>query len=152
VTHTKLLLAAILIVQPGLVFAEQSTHEPTHESTHKKVQAALDWELPVNDCVKPQKPGSGIAIVDGEGTTRSFEMDSYELGRYQRKEKRWKSCVAKYKKKLMKDFEELRNCAQYGLTQAQANSILGKMALIQSVDVSSEGIIEPAKDITESRE
>lgn len=134
----------MLIVQSGSIFAEQSTHK----SPHKKVQAALDWELPVNSCLKPRKPGSGIAIVDAEGTTRSFDVDSYELGRYQRKEKRWKNCVAKYKKKLMKDFENLRNCAQYGLTKKQAEIVLTKMAIIQSVYVSPEGIVEPTEDIS----
>lgn len=134
----------MLIVQSGSAIAEQSTHKPTHKS----VQAALDWELPVNSCVKPSMPRSGIAFVDDEGTTRSFDVDSYQLGRFQRKEKRWKDCVAKYKKKLMRDFEDLTNCAQYGLTKKQADIVLTKMALIQSVYVSPEGIVEPTEDIS----
>lgn len=142
----------MLIVQSGLVFAEQSTQKSTHKPTHKRVQAALDWELPVNSCVKPRKPGSGIAIVDAEGTIRSFDVDSYELRRYQRKEKRWINCVAKYKKKLMRDFEDLTNCAQYGLTKTQADIVLKKMALIQAVYVSPEGIVEPTEDISEPPE
>ncbi len=129
----KLICALILITPMGLVSAEQTTH--------KKVQAALDWELPVNKCKKPRRPGANnIALVDGEGATRSYDIDSYELGRYQRKEKRWKKCVAKYKKKLLNEFEDLKSSAQYGMTKQQADIVLGKMARLQSVYMTPDGV------------
>jgi len=109
---------------------------------HEKVQAALDWELPANICKKPRLDVVSSNVVDGEGSRTQTDVDSYTIDRYLRKEKRWKSCLEKYKAGLMDDFGELRNSAQYGLTQSQADIILGKLALIQSVYLSPDGRID----------
>lgn len=108
----------------------------------EKVQTALDWELPVNACKKPRLVAVSSNVSDSEGARVQTDVDSYTIDRYQRKEKRWKSCVEKYKAGLMDDFAELRNSAQYGLTKAQADVILGKLALIQSVYLSPDGRID----------
>ena len=108
----------------------------------KKVQGALDWALPVNACEEPLLPGKATDIIDANGNITRFDMDTYQLERFQRKQKRWQNCVQKHKKGLMRDFETLENSAQYGLTQGQANDILGKMKLIQTVLLSPNGIIE----------
>ena len=108
----------------------------------EKVQTALDWELPVNACKKPRLVAVSSNVSDSEGARVQTDVDSYTIDRYQRKEKRWKSCVEKYKVGLMDDFGELRNSAQYGLTKAQADVILGKLALIQSVYLSPDGRID----------
>ena len=42
----------------------------------------------------------------------------------------------------MRGFELLRGSAQHGLTQQQANQILTKMALIQQVYLSPDGVPE----------
>jgi hypothetical protein len=66
-------------------------------------------------------------------------VDSYELERYKRAESRWMKCVEGYKKGLLDDFETLKNSPQYGITQAQAKTILTNMALIQSAIESPTG-------------
>jgi hypothetical protein len=116
------------------VYAESQTHE--------KVQAALDWALPVNACIKPKMIAVSSEVIDSEGSRSQTDVDSYTIERYERKEKRWKSCVEKYKSGHNVEFSELKDCAQYGLTKAQADIILGKMALIQSVYLSPDGRID----------
>ena len=126
------MLCALLAMVPA--FAE--------EATHKKVQAALDWELPVNSCTKPRSVAVSASEDPGQGGKALTDVDSYTLKRYERKEKRWNSCVKKYKDALMDDFSELKDSAQYGLTKPQADIILAKMGLIQSVYMSADGIVE----------
>jgi len=122
-------------------YAEQVTHE--------KVQEALDWELPVNSCKKPKMVAVSSNIVDAEGARAQTDVDSYAIDRYHRKEKRWKSCVKAYKDALLEDFGELRDSAQHGLTQAQAETIVAKLGLIQSVVLSPDGRIDdPDSDPT----
>ena len=106
---------------------------------HEKVQAALDWELADNPCKKPRLIAVSSGVTDSEGSRTQTDVDTYTIDRYHRKEKRWESCVDKYKSELMDDFAELKDSAQYGLTKAQADAILGKMALIQSVYLSPDG-------------
>lgn len=118
-------------------FAEEVTNEP-----HKKVQAALDYELPANTCTKPKLIAVASNVTDAEGSRAQTDTDSYTIDRYNRKEKRWQTCVAKYKETLLSDFGELKNSAQYGLTQGQADIILAKMAFVQSVYVTPDGRVE----------
>ena len=127
------LLFTFLIMAAGSTFAEG-------QSVHSKVSEALAWELPENSCGQPKIRGVGTGIIDNEGTTRRYDVDTYQIERFERQQKRWKACVSKYKGGLMEDFETLKNSAQYGITQEQANTILGKMALIQSAMTSPDGI------------
>ena len=83
--------------------------------------------------------GVGTEHINDDGTTQTYNVDSYQIGRFERKQKRWRSCVSKYKSGLLEDFQELESSAQYGLTQLQADIILGKMALIQSALRSPNG-------------
>ena len=110
--------------------------------THAEVQEALDWELPVNTCKKPRLLARSSNVNDGEGDREVTDVDSYTIERYERKQKRWESCVDEYKEALLVEFDEMKNCAQYGLTNVQADIILGKMALMQQVYLSADGIIE----------
>ncbi len=119
---------------------------------HERVQSALDWELPSNECKKPSfagkvaiastlNPGGdlfsgGFYLDSSIHATYRYDLDHYQLDRYKRAEKRWINCLREYRQGLLADFEELKNSAQYGLTKNQADLILGKMALIQSVYIS----------------
>jgi len=107
-------------------------------TTHEKVQSALDWQLPDIECAKPETRGKRFAVVDSTGDRAQTDVDSYTLGRQERKMKRYNTCVTAYKQVLNDDFESLKNCAQYGLTKHQATIILGKMKLIQTTMVSLE--------------
>ena len=113
---------------------------------HDNVIAALNWELPANPCSKPRLIAQSSNVVDGEGARAITDVDSYTIDRYERKERRWEKCTGNYKKKLMSDFEELKDSARHGLTQDQANQILSKMALIQQVYMSPDGLLEAAGD------
>jgi hypothetical protein len=116
--------------------------------THAEVQAALDWELPVNTCKKPKiiAQSSNVTNSDGQGSREVTDVDSYTIERYERKQKRWESCVDEYKEALLVEFDVMKNCAQYGLSSEQADIILGKMALMQKVYLTADGIVEEAVD------
>ena len=130
----KIELAAAL-----LVFTSISSMAEVHET----VQAALDWQLPVNICKQPKPPAGALQdIEDNEGVSNRVGVDSYILDRYERKRKRWEVCVSDYKEALLEDFAELKNSAQHGLTQQQAETILAKLAQIQTAAISPGGIAE----------
>ena len=82
--------------------------------THELVQEALDYELPVNDCERPEIVVGTSNVVDGEGSRTQTDVDSYTIGRYERKEQRWQTCVEDYREGLMADFQELKASAQHG--------------------------------------
>ena len=121
---------------------------------HKVVQAALDYELRENTCTKPkviaqnttstapaQDTGSA-SFFEGSSTAQVSDVDGYTRRRQEKKEKRWRKCVAEYKEDLLDDIQRLKGSAQHGLTQAQADTILGNMALIQKVYMTPEGVLE----------
>lgn len=123
-------------------YAEQAEQPSDYGTVHEKVREALDWELPENPCSQPKPPGERKEIRDEQGTTRTdWDVDSYTLARYERKENRWKDCVDEYKRGLAAEQETLKSSAQYGLTQQQANIILGNMKTIQSVLLSPDGTL-----------
>ena len=121
---------------------------------HEKVQAALDWELPPNNCQKPKDLRIEGVLANGgyishapTGTSESsdrtptvFDLDHYKIERYERKRKRWEKCVSEYKSALLEDFEVLRTSAQYGLIEQQADVILAKLAQIQAAVMAPDGV------------
>lgn len=128
------------------------------------VQEALDYQLPENTCVRPdvivsddstapmaQDPNAAATITAGNNTASFDDMETAVRQRYQRKEKRWRKCVARYKKGLLDDMERLKGSAQHGLTQAQADAILSNMALVQRAYLSPDGIPAPEATAAEPR-
>ena len=111
---TKLIIFIFILVAPHLVNAK----------THKKVQAALDYDMPENTCKKPTKFASTKAT--GTAPTQSS------------------SGVDKYKAGLLKDMDTLKASAQHGLTQAQADTIIDNMRGIQDVYMTPDGVLDPA--------
>ena len=61
-TKAKLLCFFLLITVVGSVSAEE-------QKIHQKVQAALDWKLPHNDCKEPKMRGVGTGVINDEGAT-----------------------------------------------------------------------------------
>ena len=114
--------------------------------THARVQEALDWELPVNECERPNMVARSSNVVDGSGDREVTDVDSHTIRRYERKLNRFESCLGEYKQALLDDIDKMKDCAQYGLTRAQADIILGKMALMQKVYLSADGRIEETVD------
>ena len=123
---------------------------------HEEVQEALDWQLPSNPCKKP-KAIRHLQRIDASGgyishsptnTTEEsggaptvYGVDHYKISRYRRQKKRWESCISNYKSELLDNFERLKSSAQYGLTKPQANNIMSKLAQIQAVVLSPDGVI-----------
>ena len=111
-------LGLVLVLTPAVSFGAE-----TESQIHPDVQAALTYELRINECKRPNITG---------------QSDAHNLGRGERKLKRWKKCVKKYRKGLLKDFQGLRSSAQHGLNKEQADIILAKMGqingLLQSPD------------------
>lgn len=122
---------------------------------HEKVQAALEWQLPLNECKKPTFIGNQQMVLahggtishaptntteNSHGTPMVFDVDHYQIDRNERKKKRWQTCVSRYKSELLKQFEVLKSSVQYGLTKQQVEIIVGKLAQIQAVVMSPEGV------------
>ena len=147
VMKMKLIIFIFILVAPHLVNAK----------THKKVQAALDYDMPEHTCKKPTKfastkatgtaptqSSSGVDMFSGGGTVDNSDVDSYTLRRMQKKEQKWRKCVDKYKTGLLKDMDTLKASAQHGLTQAQADTIIDNMRGIQDVYMTPDGVLDPA--------
>lgn len=148
---STLLIALFILVMPNLVNAE----------THKKVQAAMDYELPENKCKKPKQfvstkstgtapaqSSSGTDVFSGGGTVDNSDTDSYTIRRLEKKEKKWNKCVDKYKAGLLEDMDTLKASAQYGLTQTQADKIIANMRGIQDVYMTTDGVLDAAATST----
>lgn len=123
---------------------------------HPAVRAALAYDVPENNCTKPKssianktvtaptQDSGSASFFEGSNTSEVSDVDTYARARIERKEKRWKKCLAKYKDGLLDDMERLKASAQHGLTQEQANTILASMARIQSVYMHPDGVlVEP---------
>ena len=119
------LACAALVITPAITFAAKVNPE---------VKKALDYSVPELNCKKPKLPGASKDVVDPlTGAVNRADVDSYKLGRYDRAEKRWMTCLTKYKQGLMQDFEVLKSSASHGLTQIQAKAIMSNMKSIQLV-------------------
>ena len=127
-----LLLSAVVLTAHTTIAATLSTTAPHPEVLHPEVAAALAWSLPETPCQQPKLAGKRADIVDTNGITIRIDVDSYKINRFKRKEKRWLRCMASYKQGLVTDLRRLKDSAQYGLTQQQADEILAKLTLIQA--------------------
>jgi hypothetical protein len=88
----------------------------------------------------PTQDSGSSNFFEGSNTGEVSDVDGYSRKRLQRKEKRWRKCVATYKADLLGDMQQLKDSASHGLTREQADSILKHMALIQKVYMTPEGV------------
>lgn len=105
--RTLITLFSLTLVSSALVAAE----------VHPEVQAALNWQLTPSTCHE---------ITAGLSSDATTERRNIEKAMEDRAE-----CVQQYKQDLLADFERLKSSASHGLTQDQANTILGHMKMIQ---------------------
>ena len=77
----KLILGAVCGV---LLFIPSA---PVTAETHKKVQAALEYELPVSKCKKPYLRGAQANTINDQGIKMEYDVDHYKIERYERKMK-----------------------------------------------------------------
>ena len=85
------------------------------QDVHPEVQAALDWQIPKNECEFRVKRTNV-----GGGTDRSFQKEM----------KKHKKCNEKYLAGLVAEREKMMGVAHHGLTQEQADIIMGHMGAI----------------------
>ena len=126
------------IILGGLVITLSATnlHAAKSETSalHPKVQEALAWEVPADDCGEhPALARAGKDIDEGNDVKRRFDVHSGTLARHERRQKRWVKCMTGYNQGIVDSIEMLRSSAQYGLTEAQAKTILQKMVDAQAV-------------------
>ena len=105
----KIVSLISLICLPVVVVAQE---------VHPEVQAALDWQLPENKCEFEFKPS---------------RVDSGMERKFNKAMKKYKKCAGKYQTGLAEEQQKMMAVAQHGLTQAQADIIMGHMAHIKKV-------------------
>jgi hypothetical protein len=127
--------------------------------THETIQAALSWEMPSNNCKKPNPlrdqaanrsqagvighgAGTNTTIGFSGGAPTVFDVDHYQIDRYNRRKARWENCVSNYKSALLEEFALLRSSAEFGVTTEQAKIIVNKLAKIQAAVISPNGVAE----------
>ena len=92
------------------------------ENIHPEVQAALDWELPANECEPPKVKASHVT--------------SHSERKYKKAKKKFEKCYNNYKSELVKQQQEMMAVAKHGLTTAQAETIMKNMKQIQVIATS----------------
>lgn len=89
------------------------------QEIHPDVQAALDWQLPKNDCKPPSVKPSHVTT----GQERKLIKAT----------KKYEKCMNKYRAILAEDHQKMMDSAAHGLTQDQADTIMGHIKVIQKV-------------------
>ena len=98
-----------------------------------EVETALNWNLPVNQC-EPPSAFHGMTLINEEGVRNSTrKLNPGQKRMAARKKANYDNCVIDYKNNLIEEMEMLKSVAQYGLTRGQAETLLVKMAFIQTV-------------------
>ncbi len=87
------------------------------QDIHPDVQAALDWQLPVNDCEPP-------SIKQSHDTTGLERKLRRAIRKYEK-------CMYKYMTTLEKDQQKMMDSAAHGLTQDQADTIMRHITVIR---------------------
>jgi len=108
------IIIPILTLLPFTAFAAE---------VHPEVQAALDWQLQPHDCAPPT-------------VKASHDSNSGNERKYNKAKKKFEKCIDAYKAELIKEQQEMMGVAQHGITQKQAEVIMGNMKFIQSIVVS----------------
>ncbi len=89
------------------------------QDVHPDIQAALDWQLPANDCKPP--------VIKQSNVTSGQER------KLKRAAKKYEKCLGKYRTILAEDQQKMMDSAVHGLTQDQADTIMWHLKVIQKV-------------------
>lgn len=117
-----------VVISAFLLFSAYSS-----ANVHPEVQEALDYQVPLSECgEEPVLRGVNTFRDTAEKAAQS-DIDHYTRERHERRHKRWSTCNDKYRDVLMNDFSRLKDSARHGMTQAQAEVVLGHMKSIQDV-------------------
>ena len=103
-----------LIFLPAVVMAQE---------VHPDVQTALDWQLPKNECKFKLERSSDTTGMDRK---------------YKRAMKKYEKCIGNYLTGLAVEREKMMAVARHGITQEQADIIMGHMRGIQTIIQMSE--------------
>ena len=113
----------------GLIFLSAGV---LAQDVHPEVQAALDWQLPENKCEFKLKPS---------------RVESDMERKYKKAMKKFKKCTGKYTTGLAEEQQKMMAVAHHGLTQAQADIIMGHMLNIKKVTQMIDSFAERAPDV-----
>ncbi len=106
------------------------------QNVHPEVQAALDWQIPKNECeFRGKRTNVG-------GTDRKFK----------RAMKKYTKCNEKYLTGLVAAREKMMGVAHHGLTQEQADIIMGHMGAIAIILKRSESVSAVPESIREANQ
>ena len=100
---------------------------------HPEVQKSLDYKMPRSTCGDEPTLRGVSTFRDNAEKAAQTDVDHYTRKRHERKHKRWSRCNDKHRDRLMDDFTRLKDSAQHGMTQEQAQVVLGHMKSIQDV-------------------
>lgn len=89
------------------------------QDVHPDVHAALDWKLPAHDCEPPR--------------VKQSHVTSGQERKYKKAAQKYEKCMNKYKSGLVEDQKKMMVSATHGLTQDQADIIMGHMKVIQKI-------------------
>lgn len=89
------------------------------QDVHPDIQAALDWQLPANDCKPP--------VIKQSNVTSGQER------KLKRAAKKYEKCLGKYRAILGEEQQKMMDSAVHGLTQDQADTIMWHLKVIQKV-------------------
>ena len=125
-----------------LGLANVAVAQDTSSSLHPKIAEALAWQMPAHECgPAPKNFIQNKKTNDDTGLDLTVsDVDYYTQKRMKRKTNRWEKCIDGYKSNLKQDFGTLKDSAQYGLTQVQANQIMAKMKTIQWALMSKDAV------------
>ncbi|MEM7100083.1 MAG: hypothetical protein AAF541_17580 [Pseudomonadota bacterium] len=103
----------------------------THAESHPEVLAALDYQIEPHTCGERPSLRRGAEYANDTHETVMSDVDHYTRTQHNRKLKKWTRCIKRYNKILLKDFARLKDSVKHGMTQDQANTVLGKLKAIQ---------------------
>jgi hypothetical protein len=89
------------------------------QEIHPDVQAAVDWQLPENDCEPPRVKQSHVTTGQEQKLKRAT--------------KKYEKCMSQYSAILAEDQQKMMDSAAHGLTQIQANTIMGHLTVILNI-------------------
>jgi len=112
------------VVLTGLLGWQSALAES--QGMHPEVAKALAYQLPKNECQPPKR--------------RKSNVSSGQLRKLERALTRYENCIKDYKADILEDYGQLKESANFGLTQPQADTILKKMGRIQLAIQSKYGL------------
>ncbi len=129
-------LTLICLIPLGAAVADTITAK-----IHPDVQKALTYQLPVSTCTLP--------------IMRMTAADDTRILRYEKSYRRWIRCAKKYQSNLIEDFNRIEAVASHGLTEKQADILMGHLKSISAANKSMKSenvrLYEPLRPLSDEQ-